>query len=121
MAANPEIFLEHDRLGRPLAWSVGLHIGVTVFAIVYAYVAGRPGGTSWGAGGGGDAIGATLVSSVPLPAKTAQTDNILAREPKVCNGSNLEKLTQERARDLGIQEYIALTTPCNRTGAAARA
>ena len=37
---------------------------------------------TWGAGGGGDAMGVTLVSSVPLPASTVQTQNVLANESK---------------------------------------
>jgi protein TonB len=50
MAANAEIFFEHDRWAR--------------------------------AGGGGEAIGATLVSTVPLPATPSQTQNVLANESK---------------------------------------
>src|SRR5208282_2235127 len=36
----------------------------------------------WGTGGSGDAMGVTLVSSVPLPATPAQTQNVLANESK---------------------------------------
>jgi protein TonB len=82
MAANPEIFFEHDRLGRALAWSAGLHVGITAAALIYAAVFSGPSGGSWGAGGGGDAIGATLVSTVPLPASPSQTKNVLANESK---------------------------------------
>jgi protein TonB len=45
------------------------------------FVTQQTGGT-WGSGGGGDAIGATLVSTVPLPAPPAQTQNVLANESK---------------------------------------
>ena len=95
MAANPEIFFEHDRLGRPLAWSVGLHIGVTIFAIVYSFVAGRSTGSGWGAGGGGDAIGATLVSSVLLQTAPAQNENILANESKGITKSQPKTIDQD--------------------------
>ena len=82
MAASAEIYFEHDRWGRALAWSVGLHVGVTVFLLVYSAVFMASSGDTWGAGGGGEAIGATLVSTVPLPANPAQTQNVLANESK---------------------------------------
>ena len=82
MAANAEIYFEHDRWGRALAWSAGLHAAIIAFLFVFAaIVSGRSGGT-WGAGGGGDAIGATLVSTVPLPVAPSQTQNVLANESK---------------------------------------
>jgi len=82
MQANAEIFFEHDRWGRALAWSAGLHVGVVGAMLIYAAVVTGPSGSSWGAGGGGEAIGATLVSTVPLPANAAQTQNVLANESK---------------------------------------
>jgi protein TonB len=82
VAPNAEIYFEHDRWGRALAWSLGLHIGVTVFLFGYAALLNRNGGEGWGAGGGGEAIGATLVSTVPLPANPAQTQNVLANQSK---------------------------------------
>src|SRR5580700_8541538 len=82
MATNAEIYFEHDRWGRALAWSAGLHVGITAFLLIFsAVLSGRSGGT-WGAGGGGEAIGATLVSTVPLPANPVQTQNVLANESK---------------------------------------
>ena len=50
--------------------------------LVYAAFFHRTSGDAWGAGGGGEAIGATLVSTVPLPAKPSQTQNVLANESK---------------------------------------
>jgi protein TonB len=82
MAANADIYFEHERWGRALAWSAGLHIGITLLLLGYAAVFSRTGGDTWGGGGGGEAIGATLVSSVPLPANPAQTQNVLANESK---------------------------------------
>jgi len=82
MASNAEIFFEHDRWGRNLSWSVALHIGIAASIIGYAFIAPSGNGGSWGAGGGGDAIGVTLVSTVPLPANPAQTQNVLANESK---------------------------------------
>jgi periplasmic protein TonB len=82
MAANADIYFERERWGRALAWSAGLHVGVTVALLIYSAVVYRTSGGTWGAGGGGEAIGATLVSTVPLPANPAQTQNVLANESK---------------------------------------
>ena len=82
MAANAEIYFEHDHWGRALAWSAGLHVGITVALLIYSAVVSRTSGDTWGSGGGGEAIGATLVSTVPLPANPAQTQNVLANESK---------------------------------------
>jgi protein TonB len=97
MAANAEIYFEHDRWGRALAWSAGLHAAIIAFLFVFAAVlTGRSGGT-WGAGGGGDAIGATLVSTVPLPVAPSQTQNVLANESKGITQS--QPKTEEKAPD----------------------
>jgi protein TonB len=82
MAANAEIFFEHDRWGRNLAWSAGLHIAIAGSIVLYAVIGPGGHGSTWGAGGGGDAMGVSLVSSVPLPASAVQTQNVLATESK---------------------------------------
>jgi len=82
MAAHTEIFFEHDRWGRNLTWSAILHVGVAAAITVFAVVLPGGPGASWGSGGGGDAIGATLVTTVPLPANPEQTQNVLANESK---------------------------------------
>lgn len=82
MAASADILLEHGNLGKPLAWSLGLHLGLAGLITLYtAVISGRP-AESWGAGGSGDAMGATLVSTVPLPASPVETQNVLANESK---------------------------------------
>ncbi|PYV54576.1 MAG: hypothetical protein DMG91_14240 [Acidobacteria bacterium] len=82
MESHAEIFFEHERWGRNLAWSVGLHVLVAGCIVGYAIVAPASRGSDWGAGGGGDAMGVTLVSNVPLPANATQTQNVLANESK---------------------------------------
>jgi protein TonB len=82
MAANAEIYFEHDRWGRALAWSAGLHVGITAFVLILSAVLTARSGDTWGAGGGGEAIGATLVSTVPLSVASSQTQNVLANESK---------------------------------------
>jgi protein TonB len=80
--ATAEIFFEHERWGRNLAWSAGFHVAVAACILVYTVIAPGGRGEGWGAGGGGDAIGVTLVSTVPLPANPVQTQNVLANESK---------------------------------------
>jgi periplasmic protein TonB len=82
MAGSAEIFFEHDRWGRALAWSAGFHLAVAASLLLYTALLNEQRGQGWGTGGGGDAIGATLVSSVPLPASPVQNQNVLANESK---------------------------------------
>jgi len=95
MAASAEIFFEHERWGRNLAWSVGLHIGIAACIILYAVVIHSSGGGTWGTGGGGDAMGVTLVSTVPLPANPTQTQNVLANESKGLTHSEPKPVVKE--------------------------
>lgn len=74
--------LESTSLGRPLAWSAGLHLGFAVFVVLYAVFIPSFRGQGWGAGGGGEAMGATLVTTVPLPANAEQNQSVLATESK---------------------------------------
>ena len=84
MAANADIFQERDRLGGFLAASLGLHVALFGSMLLYAaFFSGSR--DSWGGttNGGGDAMSATLVSTVPLPANPqAQPENVLANESK---------------------------------------
>jgi protein TonB len=80
--ATGEIFFEHERWGHNLAWSAALHVGVALAIIGYAYIAYSGHGANWGAGGGGSAMGVSLVSTVPLPANPVQTQSVLATESK---------------------------------------
>jgi protein TonB len=82
MAQNAEIFFEHDSWPCALGWSAAFHGAVTAFIVIYSVFLTGSRGQGWGIGGGGDAMGVTLVSSVPLPATPAQTQNVLANESK---------------------------------------
>jgi periplasmic protein TonB len=82
MEANAEIFFEHDRWGHNVAWSVALHLAVAGCIVLYAAVASGGRRETWGIGGTGDAMGVTLVSTVPLPANPTETQNVLANESK---------------------------------------
>jgi protein TonB len=110
MEANAEIFFEHDRWGRNLAWSAALHLAVAGSIFLYAVVAGSRSGSNWGAGGGGDAMGVTLVSSVPLPANPVQTQNILANESKGLTQSP-PKAEEKAPEAIPIPDKNAKTKP----------
>jgi protein TonB len=110
MAANPEIFFEHDRWGRNLAWSAALHMVVAGSIVLYAVVGRSGSGSNWGAGGGGDAMGVTLVSSVPLPASAVQTQNVLANESKGLTQS-LPKTEEKEPEAIPIPDKNAKTKP----------
>jgi len=116
MAANAEIFFEHDPWGRNLAWSAGLHFAIAGVIVLYAVFApGNHGGT-WGAGGGGEAMGVTLVSSVPLPASAVQTQNVLANESKGLTQS-LPKAQEKEPDAIPIPDKSAKSKPKPRSSA----
>jgi len=82
MAADADIFNGDTRLRSPLIGSCFLHAGIIALAMFgYLIPSGR--GENWGGTeGGGGAMSATLVTSVPLPVQQAPTENVLANESK---------------------------------------
>jgi protein TonB len=108
--ASTDIYAEHAGLGRPIAWSTGLHVAFVGFAALYAVFIPGFRGTGWGGGGGGDAMGATLVSSVPLPAPTTQTTNVLATESKGLSQSQ-PKVEEKEPEAIPIPDKNAKTKP----------
>ena len=90
-----EIFFEHERWGRNLAWSAALHVAFTLAVVVYAWVRSGGHGSNWGAGGGGSAMGVTLVSNIPLPANPVETHNVLATESKGVSQSKPQAKAEE--------------------------
>ena len=108
--ASTEIYFEHEAWGRALVWSAGLHVGITLALLVYATFVTRGTGENWGSGGGGDAIGATLVSTVPLPANPAPTQNVLANESKGLTQSE-PKIEEKEPEAIEIQGQKAKIKP----------
>ena len=119
MAANAEIFFEHDRWGRNLTWSLVLHLAVAGFILLYAVVIPGTRGEGWGAGGGGDAMGVTLVSNIPLPATPTQTQNVLANDSKgITQSLPKPEPVQEQLPDaIPIPDKITKTKPVPKTSA----
>jgi periplasmic protein TonB len=83
MAANADIWTERDGWRGPLGASVALHGALFGVIVLYAVIAGGWRGSEWGGSGsgGGDAMSATLVSNIPLPANPEGT-NVVATESK---------------------------------------
>jgi periplasmic protein TonB len=119
MAVNAEIFLEHDRWGRNLAWSAALHVAIAGSILLYAVIAPSGRGEGWGAGGGGDAIGVTLISTVPLPASPVQTQNVLATESKGLSQSQ-PKVEEKEPEAIPIPEKDSKKKPKPETSASKR-
>jgi periplasmic protein TonB len=114
MSANAEIYFEHDRWGRNLGWSIALHIAVAAGIVSYAIFVPPGRGGTWGAGGGGEAIGVTLVSAIPLPASPVETQNVLANESKGLSES-LPKPKEEAPEAIPIPDKNAKLKPKPRT------
>src|SRR3984957_2693386 len=112
MAANAEIFFEHDPWGRALAWSLGLHVGIIAALFVYATVFSGPSGSSWGAGGGGNARGAPMVGTVTSPAAPAPAQNVLPTESKGVTKSQPKPVEEVKEPDaIPIQAKNAKIKP----------
>jgi hypothetical protein len=110
ISADIDQDLVQGRLRRPLAWSAGLHVGFAVFLVLWATFVTGIRGQGWGSGGGGDAMGATLVSSVPLPASEQQTNNVLATESKGLTQSQ-PKVEEKEPDAIPIPDKTAKTKP----------
>jgi len=119
MAANAEIFFEHDRWARNLGWSAALHIAVAGGIVLYAMFGPGRGSSTWGTGAGGDAMGVTLVSTVPLPANPTQSQNIVANESKGLSQS-LPKPEEKEPEAIPIPDKNTKLKPKPKTSATQR-
>jgi protein TonB len=110
MARNAEIFFEHDSWGRALAWSAGFHLAITAVILLYPMLFNGARGSDWGSGGGGSAMGVTLVSSVPLSTSPNQNQNVLANESKGLTKSQ-PKIEEKEPDAIEIQGKNSKTKP----------
>src|ERR1700757_387971 len=110
MALNAEIFFERDSWSKPLALSLAFHALLFGGIIVYGVVMGLRRGEDWGGtGGGGGAMSATLVNSIPLPANP-EGRNLVATENKGLSQS-LPKELEKTPKAIPIPERDARTRP----------
>jgi periplasmic protein TonB len=107
MAADVDIFPAAEGVGVPLLGSVALHVVVFALAL-FGYLIPSTRGESWGGtSGGGGAMNATLVSSIPLPAPQVQTQNVLANESKGLAQSEPKETPKQEPKAIPIPEREA--------------
>ena len=107
MAADIDIFPTEGNVRGPLLGSVALHAALFALALFgYLLPSGR--GESWGGTtGGGGAMSATLVSTIPLPTPPTKTQNVLANESKGLAQSKPKETPKEEPKAIPIPERNA--------------
>ncbi len=116
MAANANIFFEHEGWKRPLGWSVAFHIAAALGMFAFAMYVGSGSGANWGSSDIGAAMGATLVSraSVPLPPSPVQTQNVLANQSQGLSYSQ-PKAVEQTPEAIPIPDKNPKVKPNQRT------
>jgi protein TonB len=107
MATDVDIFPSEGAIRGPLLGSVALHAALFALALFgYLLPSGR--GESWGGtAGGGGAMSATLVSSIPLPKPPTEQQNVLANESKGLAQSEPKETPKEEPKAIPIPEREA--------------
>jgi protein TonB len=98
-----DLFNEREDWKKPVAVSAGLHGLFAAFMVLAAYVSGARGQT-WGGDSPGEAVSASLVSSIPLPHPQEPTQNILANESKGQTQSVPQQQVEEKPNAIPIPE-----------------
>ena len=101
MAADADIFPEVHSSGLSWIGSVVLHSALFALAIFNIIPSGR--GENWGGTeGGGGAMSATLVTSIPLPNAQPEAQNVLANESKGLSQSLPKEPPKEEPKAIPI-------------------
>lgn len=104
MPADVDIFAAEGNVRGPLIGSVALHVALFALAL-FGYLIPFNRGESWGGTtGGGGAMSATLVSTIPLPKPQVQTQNVLANESKGLTESKPKAEPKEEPKAIPIPE-----------------
>jgi periplasmic protein TonB len=104
MVADADIF-PSDHVSRlSVVGSVALHTALFALAI-FGYLIPSTRGESWGGTeGGGGAMSATLVSSIPLPNPQPETENVLANESKGLSQSPPKETPKDEPKAIPIPD-----------------
>jgi protein TonB len=102
MTNDVDIFAAEGNVRTPLIGSVILHAGLFALAL-FGYLIPFNRGESWGGTtGGGGAMSATLVSSIPLPKPPTESQNVLANESKGLTEAQLKQAEKEQPKAIEI-------------------
>jgi periplasmic protein TonB len=106
MAETADMFEQRDDIKVPLGASVALHAMLFGGILLYAAVGGGMHREDWGGGGSGSgaAMSATLVSGLPLPAREAPKENVLANESKGVSQSLPKQVEQVPPEAIAIPD-----------------
>lgn len=113
MSISPDIFDFERREGwkGPIGASVGFH-GLLIGSILLAGGLAFHSGDSWGGTQQGGAMSATLVSSaIPLPAREAQKEQVLANDSQGLAQSQPKMQPKQEAEAIPIPDRIVKTKP----------
>jgi periplasmic protein TonB len=102
MATDVDIFPTEGNVRGPLIGSVTLHVALVALALFGSLIPGGRGESWGGTTGGGGAMSATLVSSIPLPTPPTQTQNVLANESKGLAQSQPKETPKEEPKAIPI-------------------
>jgi protein TonB len=107
MAADADIF-PSDHVSRlSVIGSVALHTALFALAL-FGYLIPSSRGESWGGTeGGGGAMSATLVNSIPLPNVQPEEQNVLANESKGLSQSQPKETPKEEPKAIPVPEREA--------------
>ncbi len=104
MPADADIFASEGNVRGPLIGSIALHAALFALAL-FGYLIPFNRGESWGGTtGGGGAMSATLVSSIPLPRPQIETQNVLANQSKGLTESKPKETPKEEPKAIPIPE-----------------
>jgi protein TonB len=102
MTNEVDIFAGEGNVRLPFAGSLTLHAALFALAL-FGYLIPTGRGESWGGTtGGGGAISATLVNSIPLPKPPTESQNVLANESKGLTESQLREVEKEQPKAIDI-------------------
>ena len=102
MAADVDIFPEQHSSGISWAGSISLHLAIFALALFGYLIPFRRGDNWGGTEGGGGAMSATLVTSIPLPNAQPETQNLLANESKGLSQSEPQAPPKEEPKAIPI-------------------